>query len=598
MYNITDAFIDALLESENKKQKIDYISKKDLDKIPNDYKCKIKDIVKTSEYRGEKPDEVLNKYKELGYDENDPAIMELDKNNGTVLTPKKVKDESTKIDTKTKGANIIATKLQERKTYSEPVWHTYTIGDNTYDFRCQYYEVSGSNQASLWGHEADFKVNGLTVSHAKISYYNRTWESFQYQSCMLNALDNYIDNVKKSLFNKARDNQNINRLNKQYKEQILTNNYTYQELLKLREMISNGDKGVVEENKKINVNKSQILKEDDEDEVNEETVSLLNKAYREIPKIGVEDWGKDNELNFLIDTRELLTYLDYMEVEIPESVYENAAYDDWSNGVDTYLEDYKGIDPDSGESNNTYNWCAPVIHDIEYTTYDTEDSYLIKASVHKDGDVRGNYTTEFLLEFDSKEDFYEEIYEICSQELNHIVELGNKSYNIQPNIFSEYVNIYDMDDVDNSWDDVYCEDMDQLKEIVGYTDNGEDSDEDNKQEEEVKESKQLNKKIEKTEHPTGISISSIIKMFDNQGLDTEYNETLIKCLIELGYINKAPTKLRTIKEKQEYRKASIKSLNQEDVNKIMTAMKDKMQNDYQFAKFMEVYTYLTKYIVD
>lgn len=80
-------------ENLDEEVKIDYISKEDLDKIPDDYKTKIKDIIKTSEFRGEDPEEIKQLYYNLGYDENDYMILSNSKN-GTILKPVKLIDNA------------------------------------------------------------------------------------------------------------------------------------------------------------------------------------------------------------------------------------------------------------------------------------------------------------------------------------------------------------------------------------------------------------------------------------------------------------------------------------------------------------------------
>ncbi len=139
--------------------------------------------------------------------------------------------------------------LQERKKYWPPVWHTYEVDGQEYNFRCQYYEVSGSNQASLWGHEVDFKIDYQTVSSAKCSYYNRTWETWEFQTCMLNALSNYMKSIENTIYDNGRQTYSLRNLSKDKKDKLLDESNEYKSLQKLYNMIANGDKGKVEESK-------------------------------------------------------------------------------------------------------------------------------------------------------------------------------------------------------------------------------------------------------------------------------------------------------------------------------------------------------------
>lgn len=153
----------------------------------------------------------------------------------------------------------VKNKLDERKKYWPPVWHTYEVDGQEYNFKCQYYEVSGSNQASLWGHEVDFKIDYQTVSSAKCSYYNRTWETWEFQTCMLNALSNYMKSIENTIYDNGRQTYSVRNLSKDKKDKLLSENTSYQTLKKLYDMISNGDKGKVEESKQNKLNEKQYI---------------------------------------------------------------------------------------------------------------------------------------------------------------------------------------------------------------------------------------------------------------------------------------------------------------------------------------------------
>lgn len=77
-------------------------------------------------------------------------------------------------------------KLQETK-YSNSTWYTYKVNDTEYNFICRTYETSRN-----WGHDVELKKGFNTIATAKVTYYNRTWESFEYQTCMLKAIENAI----------------------------------------------------------------------------------------------------------------------------------------------------------------------------------------------------------------------------------------------------------------------------------------------------------------------------------------------------------------------------------------------------------------------
>lgn len=79
-----------------------------------------------------------------------------------------------------------AKKLQERK-YSESTWYEYEVEGVKYNFLCRTWETSQS-----WGHEVELKEGYRTIATARCRYYNRTWEMFTFQSCMIKAIDEAI----------------------------------------------------------------------------------------------------------------------------------------------------------------------------------------------------------------------------------------------------------------------------------------------------------------------------------------------------------------------------------------------------------------------
>lgn len=46
-----------------------------------------------------------------------------------------------------------------------------------------------------WGHTAEVSVNLEVIARAKIRYYNRTWESYRFQSVIHSALYEYVRTV-------------------------------------------------------------------------------------------------------------------------------------------------------------------------------------------------------------------------------------------------------------------------------------------------------------------------------------------------------------------------------------------------------------------
>lgn len=68
---------------------------------------------------------------------------------------------------------------------------TFKINDKI-SIDAEYYETRYS-----WGHKAYLYINGEQVGYKKATYYNRTWESYQFQSVMESVVD-----ANKKLFTK------------------------------------------------------------------------------------------------------------------------------------------------------------------------------------------------------------------------------------------------------------------------------------------------------------------------------------------------------------------------------------------------------------
>lgn len=53
------------------------------------------------------------------------------------------------------------------------------------------------NTHNSWGHEVTlYKNDSIEIGRAKIRYYNRTWERYQYQSVILSVIFDTIERIK------------------------------------------------------------------------------------------------------------------------------------------------------------------------------------------------------------------------------------------------------------------------------------------------------------------------------------------------------------------------------------------------------------------
>lgn len=70
---------------------VEYISKRDYDKLPDDYKTTIAKTLQARQAVGDNVEKLKKLYKDLGYDETDPMVL-ANENGGTVLKPVKIQE--------------------------------------------------------------------------------------------------------------------------------------------------------------------------------------------------------------------------------------------------------------------------------------------------------------------------------------------------------------------------------------------------------------------------------------------------------------------------------------------------------------------------
>ena len=87
-------------------KEIEYISRKEYDKLPADYKTTIAQTLKARQAVGDNVEELRKLYKDLGYDEGDPMIM-ANENGGTVLKPVKIQESENELRHQELNNNIV-----------------------------------------------------------------------------------------------------------------------------------------------------------------------------------------------------------------------------------------------------------------------------------------------------------------------------------------------------------------------------------------------------------------------------------------------------------------------------------------------------------
>jgi len=92
---------------------------------------------------------------------------------------------------------------------------SFTIGDATFTF-----ENRREKTSCGFRHVSRLLMDGIFVSSASVSYYNRTWESYEFQSAMLRAVDNYIEEIKSGALDAHKHNTGKNRLKQAEKDAV------------------------------------------------------------------------------------------------------------------------------------------------------------------------------------------------------------------------------------------------------------------------------------------------------------------------------------------------------------------------------------------
>ena len=203
-----------------------------------------------------------------------------------------------------------------------------------------------------------------------------------------------------------------------------------------------------------------------------EEVKALRGANVEVfgqPTTLTSDYGK-----YTIDTIDILKNLE--DYEIPEIIdywtFEEVDGEDVEVLEEITCEEYLEILDDNGflvekNSNNTYNWSAPISNDFYYHIYKNlrDDNLIIKIAIHRYGDVRGNYTDEFCIIVDSEEEFYDIL---CESDKFNTIEIDEKKYYIDIRLFNDMFEVCTEDG--DCIGDIYVESdeeaIEEIKEII------------------------------------------------------------------------------------------------------------------------------------
>ena len=151
-----------------------------------------------------------------------------------------------------------------------------------------------------------------------------------------------------------------------------------------------------------------------------------------------------------IDTINILKDMEEYELDLHDFAYYTEDDDGNEIEVDIFegcetgeeildvLEEYGYIEDTYFAADNSYNWSAPVSNDFDFKLYKdcVSGGIFVDFSVHRFGDVRGNYTDSVIYHFDSIGEFDELLLD-C----NKYVQIGN--YEVIVDIFNDGFEVYD-----------------------------------------------------------------------------------------------------------------------------------------------------------
>ena len=139
------------------------------------------------------------------------------------------------------------------------------------------------------------------------------------------------------------------------------------------------------------------------------------------------------------------------------------------NAIEIFIDlliDKGVIDNNKTKRDNTYNVNGNISNNmyIHIYTNDYDESVYVVIAFNRYGDVRGNYTEELLLKFNSEYDCMNYFlgYEDFSCSALNTITIDGKEYETTSNIFSEGILIYDL------------EEMEEIGEVYGYFDSDEE----------------------------------------------------------------------------------------------------------------------------
>lgn len=185
---------------------------------------------------------------------------------------------------------------------------------------------------------------------------------------------------------------------------------------------------------------------------NHVTIEDVKKEIMELDTACKNEYGfanHDDEFSLLVDVKNLLDKMASNEIDPSEMVEID---DDVEIPFQKWLYEYS--DMENLKADNSYNWTSPLSHDINFEYWghsENEEGYVV-VRVHRMGDIRGNYTDEIILKYDSYESFLYDTMEETGKYVGVEIEHDGKKYQVSINI-EWYKDGMDVTVWDEKWDE-------------------------------------------------------------------------------------------------------------------------------------------------
>ena len=76
------------------------------------------------------------------------------------------------------------------------------------------------SNSRAWGHEVNLYQNNSWIGSARITYLNRTWESYEYQSCMRKVVRELMDSIEVEAKGTFKEVNGLSRLTKKHENEF------------------------------------------------------------------------------------------------------------------------------------------------------------------------------------------------------------------------------------------------------------------------------------------------------------------------------------------------------------------------------------------